>query len=283
MPKCSARKAPIGPRRPNGEQQQIAGDDRRQDQRQMHEAVEQRLAPELAARQHHARSTMPSGRLTTIATVATLMDSRTAVHSSGLRSSHSIRSARCPVSSRRGARTREPLLLEERLRLGRLQERRGRPPRPAFVDVGGQRDRIDDRRMRVLREGADDLDARIGAGVGLVDDAERRLAASRRAPARRARSRPAPPCLRRAAQTPSVSSAALPYLPAGTALTSPMASRPSPSSPARSKPGSIVDRGASNPAGATSTMRLPSSFDRGVRLDQVLARTDSSSSRGRPR
>ena len=42
----SARRgsAPIGPRRPNSEQQQVAGDDRRQDQRQMHDAVEQRLA-----------------------------------------------------------------------------------------------------------------------------------------------------------------------------------------------------------------------------------------------
>ena len=51
---------------------------------------------------------------------------------------------------------------------------------------------------------------------------------ARPAPARRARSRPARPCPRRAAQTPSFSSAALPYLPAGTALTSPIASRPSP-------------------------------------------------------
>ena len=33
------------------DQQQVAGDDRRQHQRQMHEAVEQRLAPEILARQ----------------------------------------------------------------------------------------------------------------------------------------------------------------------------------------------------------------------------------------
>ena len=38
------------------DQQQIAGDDRRQHQRQMHEPVEQRLAPEILARQQPARS-----------------------------------------------------------------------------------------------------------------------------------------------------------------------------------------------------------------------------------
>ena len=36
-----------------GDEQQIAGDDRRHHQRQMHDAVEQRLAPEVAPRQQH--------------------------------------------------------------------------------------------------------------------------------------------------------------------------------------------------------------------------------------
>ncbi len=48
------------------------------------------------------------------------------------------------------------------------------------------------------------------------------------------------------------------YLPAGTDFTSPMASRPSPISPARSKPFSSVTSLAAS-AGATSTMALPSS------------------------
>ena len=52
MPNVSARNAPITPRRPNADQQQVAGHDRRQHQRQMHDAVEQRLAPEVLARQH---------------------------------------------------------------------------------------------------------------------------------------------------------------------------------------------------------------------------------------
>ena len=60
----------------------------------------------------------------------------------------------------------------------------------------------------------------------------------------------------------------MPYLPAGTASTLAMASRPSPSRPARSKPGAI-SAAASESAGAISTMRLPSSCDLGVRLDQV--------------
>src|SRR6476661_10019675 len=44
--------------------------------------------------------------------------------------------------------------------------------------VLGHRHRIDDRRMRVFRKHADDLDARIDLRVGLIDDAERRLAVS---------------------------------------------------------------------------------------------------------
>ena len=80
MPKCSVEEGADRPAPAEAEQQQIAGDDRRQDQRQMDEAVEQRLAPELAARQQQATA-MPSGRLASIAQVATLSDSRTAVHS----------------------------------------------------------------------------------------------------------------------------------------------------------------------------------------------------------
>ena len=35
-----------------------------------------------------------------------------------------------------------------------------------FFELGRQRDGIDDRRMRVFRESADDLHARLGGGVG---------------------------------------------------------------------------------------------------------------------
>ena len=43
--------------------------------------------------------------------------------------------------------------------------------------VIGRRHRIGDRLVRIGREGADDLHARIDLGIGLVDDAERRFAA----------------------------------------------------------------------------------------------------------
>ena len=49
-------------------------------------------------------------------------------------------------------------------------------PAPAFFGLRELRHRVDDRRMRILRKRADDPDARFGRGVGLVDDAERRLA-----------------------------------------------------------------------------------------------------------
>ena len=59
--KCADRPAPA-----ERDQQQIAGDDRRQHQRQMHDAVEQRLAPEIPSRQQpgngDAERQRPDGR-----------------------------------------------------------------------------------------------------------------------------------------------------------------------------------------------------------------------------
>ena len=65
-----------------------------------------------------------------------------------------------------------------------------------------------------------------------------------------------------ACQAPSFSSAALAYLPTGTALTSPVAILPSPASLARSKPWAIVTLSILEFFGAISTMLLPSRLTR---------------------
>ena len=109
------------------------------------------------------------------------------------------------------------------------------------LGVRGRGDRIDDRRMRVGRERADDLHVRLDLGVGLVHDAEHGFAArdQRERGAhvvghrellldRRPRRRASPARSWRTCR------------PAPT-LTSPVAMRPSPTSLARSKPGPIVD------------------------------------------
>src|SRR5262245_59732181 len=129
---------------------------------------------------------MPTGRLASIATVATRRLSQTAVHSCGERSS------RWPIAllnvlRGRGAgralralparpENNEALALERRTRRRRADIGEERL-RVGAARLLGQRDRIDDRRMRVLRERAHDLDARIRGGIGLVDDAERSFAA----------------------------------------------------------------------------------------------------------
>ena len=69
---------------PERHQQQIAGHHRRQHQRQMHDAVEQRLAPEILAREQPGDGE-PNGSATKVATSAMRSDSSTAVHSSGVR------------------------------------------------------------------------------------------------------------------------------------------------------------------------------------------------------
>ncbi len=70
----------------------------------------------------------------------------------------------------------KPCFSNAALAAGAAQE--GQEARGAVAGaLRGQRRRIDDRRVAVGREGADDPDARVGGGVGPVDDAERRLAA----------------------------------------------------------------------------------------------------------
>src|SRR3546814_13606471 len=105
---------------------------------------------------------MQSGRLPAMAQAATRRLRRTAVISSGLSANigRSLGGGEAPA-------------LEDRPRSGRLQVvdvgRRLRAPR-----VRDDGHRIDDRRMDILRARADDPDARLGGGVGPVDDAERR-------------------------------------------------------------------------------------------------------------
>src|SRR5580704_6097235 len=70
---------------------------------------------------------------------------------------------------------REALLLEDRLRR-RRGEKIEQPRRARVLAARGESRRIDDRRMGVLGEHADDLDAWIGRRIGCIDDAERRFA-----------------------------------------------------------------------------------------------------------
>ena len=128
MPKWSARKAADRPAPAEQDQQDVAGDDRRQDQRQEHEAVEQGVAPEATARQQPWRRRCRTAGSTSVATRATLRLSRTAVHSSGLRVIQSIVGSpqRSPCSAARVVRIaraqhREALRLEQRLGLVRSE------------------------------------------------------------------------------------------------------------------------------------------------------------------
>ena len=62
MPNCSAEEGADRPAPAERDQQQVAGDDRRHDQRQVDERVEQALAPELPRASSQATA-MPNGRL----------------------------------------------------------------------------------------------------------------------------------------------------------------------------------------------------------------------------
>ena len=79
---------------------------------------------------------------------------------------------------------------------------------------GRRRHRIDDRRMGIRRESADDLHTRFDPGVGRIDDAEHGFAA-RDQRQRRAHASAIANWLGRS-QAPNFSSAALAYLPTGT-------------------------------------------------------------------
>jgi len=69
---------------------------------------------------------------------------------------------------------REALCLEQFGRFGGLKTLQ-ECQRILVFGIGRLGNRIDDRRMRILREGADHLDALLGMRVGGVDDAERRF------------------------------------------------------------------------------------------------------------
>src|SRR3954452_9341542 len=149
-----------------------------------------RLLPQNSVRARTAATSMPSGRLRPTPHNETLRLS--------IRASYSLsESAHIVLASRRSPRRRlearpdlsamgrrlgsfrhlEPLLLEEPGCFRRAEPcqilNRLRLPR-----YRSDRDRIDDGRVAVIREDADDFDAGIGGDVALVDDAERHLAAA---------------------------------------------------------------------------------------------------------
>ena len=196
------------------------------------------------------------------------MDSRTAFHSSGVRSRPIHRSVQTPQFEllAPGTRTLVPRTAPWPWPTAGIS---GRPAASAFFECG--------RQARPDRRSADACPPekcrppyrRFGDARRSRRRCRARPRRSTPASARRARFRPAPPWPSTAAQTPSASSAALPYLPAGTALTSPMASLPSPIRPARSKPFAILVS-ALESAGATSTSVVAEQLHFGVRLGQLL-------------
>src|ERR1700735_3392227 len=118
---------------------------------------------------------MPKGKAHAVATIAIRSDSSIAVHSAGERLSTTYFTQpafRVGGSRRRLYQKGEPKTFKYRLRRLGAQERQ-------ILDriglgVGGQRYRINDRRMRVLGKDRDDLHAGLDLGVGRVDDPERR-------------------------------------------------------------------------------------------------------------
>ena len=238
MPNVSARNAPIGAAAAERDQQQIAGHHRRQHQRQMHDAVEQRLAPEVLARQqpgdrdaerqrHHRRHQRDAQRQADrgpffggeVEHHSLAGRARATGPASGSRVSSvscfppEPRTTRAEVRALQSSRRRpdqegEAIGLEDRLGGRRAQEReiarrprawRRSSPRPDRT-IGG---------CESVGKRADDLHARLDLGVGLVDDAERRLAARHQASAARTFSAMRELVLGAPAQAPSVSSAAL--------------------------------------------------------------------------
>ena len=212
-------------------QQQVAGDDRRHDQRQMDEHVEQRAAPEAAAREQPGdadRRNRAGDQRRDARDLQAEPDDRDLV--------------RGPVTS--WSEHREALSLEHGAGRGRSAG-----TRRAFAAAGLRvwRQRRRDKRWADARtpgnvsttptRGSSD-------GVGAIDDAERRLAArdQQQRGADVLRRRPA--WLATPSQTPSAVSAACAYLPAGTAAGSASASRSRPSAAASGNPGAIfsVDR-----------------------------------------
>ena len=185
-------------RRPAAErdEQQIAGDHRRQHQRQMTTASSSAL-PQKSLRASSLAMAMPNGSATTVATTAMRSDSATAVH-----------------SWRRRARTRYEIGLIKKLKpyfsniaLAAAPRRKLRYRATALSCRSRRRHRIGDRRIGAVRKHADDLHLRLDLGVGLVDDAERRLAARHEGERRahvlgHARASAPPPPRRRASPAP---------------------------------------------------------------------------------
>ncbi len=126
---------------------------------------------------------------------------------------------------------------------------------------------IDDRGVPFGRKRRDDFHVRIGPLVGCIDDTERRFLA------RQLMQRCAhiltgrDVVLDTPSHRPSFSSAVLPYLPAGTALTSPIAMRPLASAAAR--PSLVSATLSGPPTGATSTQTIAEQFEARVFLDQI--------------
>ena len=249
---CADRPAPA-----EGEQQQVAGDDRRQDQRQVHQPVQQLACPRSGRAPAPARPATPSGRLAERRPERDL--ERQQRPRSTPAASQVIGISRATV---------KPCASKTRLRLGRGEivekaaaapsgARGGRAPPDRRSADGCPRGRCRrpsrwSRRRRRWRR--------------------RCRAAPRRArpaPAPRARSRPAPRWSATPSQTPRLSSAALPYLPAGTAVD---VGHRQPAVAERA--GEVEARRDRRPApasgaGATSTMRLPSRLRARRRVDQV--------------
>src|SRR5579871_440480 len=115
--------------------------------------VSTRLLPQNRPRASSHATAMPGGRLAAVAVTATRRLSLTAVHSSSVMPESLLHQDGEALLLEGGARLGALEQVEERLRIRRL---------------GALRHcrRIDDRRVRTVREGADDLDVRLGGRIG---------------------------------------------------------------------------------------------------------------------
>ncbi len=258
----SARNAPTSAAPAERQQQQIAGDDRRQHQRQVHQRLEQRLAPEIAcapaATRRRCRAASPPAS-----------QRRRSAATSGSPSSSVGRDIEHARSGHRADQEREAVFLEDGLGRGRAQE--GQIVRGLRLRGRRRGDRIDDGRMRVWPGRC----RRSSRRARPWRRSHRRCRAPpRRAPpasAPRARCRPS-----RISARPRSTRRAFPARPwricrPAPTCTSPVAMRPSPASFARSKPCPIVTLSILESFGAISTSLLPSRLTRVASLMCLLA------------
>src|SRR5215471_19251229 len=164
IPRCSASQPPIRPRRPKVSRSRYPVTTGGSTSGKWISASRSDL-PQKFRRASSQANAMPSGVAKSVATAATRSESRIAVHSVGIIS----------ITSRRWVDQVNKAVFFE-YGFGRLRAQEGKVIGGLGFCGRGCRHRIDDGRMQIGREGADNFHAGLDLGVGRIDDAERGLA-----------------------------------------------------------------------------------------------------------